>query len=424
MSKAKPNVFIGTKEIAGYYAGLTCGFKAIDVPVTRFLRQAHRFAYDDGTQWENLLQRLGQRYRGASKKARILHPLLAPVPAFEAVLTKRIIASHDIFIFGAMTSLDGVLTGGARLEDLKLIKAAGKTVICVFHGSEVRPPWLNGSFRTQHPDALIASGRRLIARLRTIEAYADIIVSHPPMAPLQQVPYAQYLAVGIPMEKTRQLSSRNGPEGNRPLKLVHAPSNPEAKGTERIKEVIERIRSKGYSIDLRLLSNVPHAEVMAALSQADLLVDQVFSDTPMAHLAAEAATQGCPSVVGGYDLAALREATDPAIWPPSITGKPEDLYDLVLWAIENAEERRRIGAAAEAYVSSNWTAEKVARNFLRLAEEGIPEAWRVDPVARRFWGGYGMTLDQRDEMIARVVAAGGIESLFIPDGLPLPLPRS
>ncbi|MCC5960524.1 MAG: hypothetical protein JJU08_14425 [Rhodobacteraceae bacterium] len=345
------------------------------------------------------------------------------VPILEEWLRRRIIRQHDVFIFGFMTSLDGMLKGGPRLRDLKRLKALGKTVICVFHGSDVRPVWLNGSFTDKEPEELLKQGARKLSWLREIEKYADAIVSHPPMAPLQNRSYAQYLSVGIPTTHIKPKQQQEVERKSDAFQIVHAPSNPETKGTEKIKAVITKLRSEGYKIDLQLLINVPNSQVLATLRNADLLIDQVFSDTPMAHLATEAAGQSCPTVVCGYDLKALQSIVPAEDWPPTIIGEPDELYDCVKWALDHNAERHEIGRAAHAFVSERWRPEQVARNFLRLAIEGVPKEWQIDPKQKRFWGGYGMTLDQRDELVDNLVAMSGPDALGLPDDTIIPLPR-
>ena len=418
-----PRIFLGTTEIAGYYTGLHKGFSELGLEVSYYFQKPHKFGYSRETVFERWLQKLSARYRAASKRSRRTRIDLLCVPVLERWLVNSIIDRHDIFIFGFMTSLDGILKGGPRLRDLKRLKSLGKTVICVFHGSDVRPVWLNGSFHAKEPAELLKLGTKKLDWLHEIEEYADVIVSHPTMATLQNRPYAQYLSVGIPMPHIKAEQSNEMERKSDAFQIVHAPSNPEAKGTDEIKAAIAKLRSEGYKIDLSLLINVPNSKVLEALRNADLLIDQVFSDTPMAHLATEAATQGCPTVVCGYDLKALQRIVPAKDWPPTIIGEPDELYDCIKWALDHSAERLEIGRAAHAFVSERWRPEQVAKNFLRLAREGVPKEWLIDPNQKRFWGGYGMTLDQRDALINNIVAQLGEEVLGLPYEVTIPLPR-
>lgn len=398
-----PRVFLGTAEIAGYYAGLKTGFEELGVPVSSFMRTPHPYDYARGQLSERVLQKIGAGYRAIpTREGRQRHPFYRHVPAFQEHLLNRIIRRHDVFIFGAMTSLDGVLTGGPRLRDLKRLKDAGKTVICVFHGSDVRPAWLNGSFIDLSPEDLIKKTHQQLAYLREIEAHADVIVSHPPMAALQHRPFAQYLCVGIPIRTPGLQAPPRLHKPGAPLRVLHAPSKAATKGSQRVQDVIGQLISEGNAIDFQLLSGVSNQKVRQALGQADLLIDQVYSDTPMAHLATEAATQGCPTVVTGNDLENLRKMFSPQNWPPTYIGPPSALKDLVASALANHTTRNEIGEAARNFVHSYWSPKQVAENFLYLAKYGIPAKWRCDPQNHKFLGGYGMTVEQRDRLMKKV----------------------
>jgi len=266
-----------------------------------------------------------------------------------------------------------------------------------------------------------------LKRLREIEKYADFIVSHPPMAVMQQRPYAQYLSIGVPLTKFPEASQRSVPvtyrKGETVTRIAHAPSHPQSKGSVQIEAIVERLRNEGHRIDFTKATNLKNTEVIQLLTNSDLLVDQLYSDTPMAHLSAEAAMVGCPSLVCGNDLLGLRQEVEPETWPPTIIGRPEDLYDNVLWAIENPVERLQIGESAQTFVRTRWRAKDVAERFLRLADSSAPQSWFCDPAQSRFWGGYGMTLDSRDALIERLVSAYGDKWMAPLPPIDLPLPR-
>lgn len=423
MTGARPRIFLGTVEIAGYYEGLYRGFLNLGFSVSRYFRYPHPFGYNNRSLTERALQKLSAKFIAASDATRRYHPSLFLAPDLEEWLVRHIIKSHDIFIFGFMTSLDGIICNQSKLRDLQRIKEAGKTIICVFHGSDIRPVWLNGGFLRTDPKELVKNQMASLVWLRTIEKYADVIVSHPPMGQLQTRPYAQYLSVGIPTSAAEQYHTEKNDWEKGKFRIVHAPSNPQAKGTGQIKKVIERLRLDGYEIDFQFLINVDNKEVLKTLHSADLLVDQVFSDTPMAHLATEAATQGCATVVCGHDLNALRDTFPSEAWPPSIIGRPDELYDCVKWALDNDAERRAMGRAAQNFVFQRWRPEQVAKNFLRLAREGVPKDWLFCPKNKQFWGGYGMTLDQRDCLVDRIISVTDRDAVGIPSNISIPLPR-
>ncbi len=415
MTTKKQKIFVGTHEIAGYYAGLKAGFSELGHPVTRLVVPAHKFQYDESSPLEKLVQ--------AAHGKSFFHRNTF----WERKLTKWLIKNHDIFIFGFMTSLDGLLTGQLNLEDLKRIKRANKKIVSVFHGSEVRPTWLNGQSLSRPHRSVVFRFAQQMDNLRTLEKYSDAIVSLPPMAPLQKKPYANYLSVGVPQRhipaQIPRRSSEAYAKGRSRTVIAHAPSNPKIKGSALIEMAIDRLQKEGHLIDFHKLVNKKNSEVLDLLERADLLVDQVFSDSPMAHLAAEAASRGCPTVVCGNDLTRYKELIPEDDWPPTIIASPDLLYNKILWAIEHPKERLSIGSRAHRYVSERWTAKDVAKRLLLLAEGQAPSEWVIDPSQKKFWGGLGMSLDDRDTLLDALISRYGRKWLKRQANIPIPLPR-
>ena len=62
-----------------------------------------------------------------------------------------------------------------------------------------------------------------------------------------------------------------------PLRLVHAPSRRGFKGTTIVLAAMQRLRERGITADFTILENLPHAEFLARLADADILIDQVHS---------------------------------------------------------------------------------------------------------------------------------------------------
>lgn len=59
-------------------------------------------------------------------------------------------------------------------------------------------------------------------------------------------------------------------------KVIHAPSDPNVKGTARILEALERL-SKRHDFDLVLIQNLTHEEAMNAYATADIAIDQLLA---------------------------------------------------------------------------------------------------------------------------------------------------
>jgi hypothetical protein len=64
--------------------------------------------------------------------------------------------------------------------------------------------------------------------------------------------------------------------------LVLRNPHPVLKGTASIRAMVERLSARGLAVELVTIEGRPNAEVMRAMRDSDLVVDQLYSDTPMA----------------------------------------------------------------------------------------------------------------------------------------------
>ena len=412
-------MFLGVHEIAGYYNGLSVGFEAIGINATRLITQKHKFEYSKPTLLERYCQWLTEKApltEALTYRDRLFNWY---VNFFEWMLIKWATHWFDIFIFGFGKTLDGCISGKGDYADLRKIRAANKTIILVFHGSDVRPPWLNGALKRNKTNVIVNRTKKRIRNLKIMEASADVVVSHPPMAIFQRKKYAHYLAVGVPLimqaPSQTHISTKKYIFGKSITRILHAPSNPEFKGTPQIETVIDRLKSEGHLIDYIRIQNMPNAEVQRQLSQADFVVDQLYSDTPMAHFAAEAAMHQLPAVVCGNDLKTLKSSILPEFWPPSKIGEPSELYDLIKDLIEKPKERSTLGKLAHKFVTENWSADKTASRFIELAKGNTPKEWFKDPTQPPYFlGGWGLSLKQASEFSSRISDEVGVEALGKP----------
>ncbi len=81
----------------------------------------------------------------------------------------------------------------------------------------------------------------------------------------------------------------------RPIRIGHAPTNRDVKGTDIIIDCIERLKSVGYAVELVLVEGKSHADAKEIYKSIDILVDQLFAGW-YGGLAVEAMALGKPVV--------------------------------------------------------------------------------------------------------------------------------
>ncbi|UBQ06146.1 hypothetical protein LCC91_03315 [Tepidimonas taiwanensis] len=412
-------ILIGPVEIAGYYRNLAEGFHQIGAPCDFITYGSHPFGYGGETEQPVLLRMARwfgdfRRNRPRSWRTRLFADL--PWAVLVSIWAVWAILRYDVFIFGFGETLL------PRNLDLPILHKLGKTVIAnLGHGSEARPPYVDGAQQSAEGEAvsgaaLISLTRRNKRRVTIHEKYCKIVIG----APYSTTQFSSrrlinFFSLGIPirLHASAIISARpaNVKRSKTPVRILHAPSHPAAKGTQQIVGAIERLRSRGHAIDLVLIIGQPFREVVEALQNCDFVVDQLFSDTPMAGFATEAAWFGKPAVVGGYGLDRLKSYVPDGMWPPSKICRPDDIEKAIEELIVDVDQRHRLGQEAQKFVREKWNPRAVAERFLRLIDGDIPEAWWLDPQAVTYVQGCGQSETRSRQMIQSLVETYGVPAL-------------
>ena len=421
MKKKQPRIFIGPCEIAGYYANLAKGFHELGMPCDFISYQAHPFEYGGESQTPFLI-RLGRRFtesrlgRRNSKALRAISVLTSQ--ACFNIWGLLAIFRYDVFIFGFGQSL---LRGNI---DLFLLRVLRKKVIAnLAHGSEARPPYIDGARQSKdgvYPsiEKILELTMRVKARVSRNESWASVVIGAPlSTSHFCRKKFVNWFAMGVPIQINRAISNPSvacelsKENSSVPIRILHSPSHPAAKGTAIIKEAIENLKKVGYAIDFILIHGKPVSDVIEEIKKCDFVVDQLYSDTPMAGFATEAAWFGKPSVVGGYGWAMLRGFVTYDMWPPSQICCPDDIQRAIECLIYDREERERLGQQAQVFVLEKWNVKAVAERFLRLIQDDIPDDWWLDPDDVCYLGGGLQPIEKTKENVKQMIDQFGIDSL-------------
>jgi hypothetical protein len=407
-------VFIGTQEIAGYYGRLRLGFEDLGVQAVFVDFSPDPFRYGGSTPgpwFIRIATALGRR-RAQTSRANLVAKVFWTVlhTGSEIPVLVWAVARFDVFIFAFGNSILGIPE--QPLLELPLLKLLRKRQILVFNGSDSRPPYMDGSLmasdRGRSVRDCIALTRQTKRRVARAERYADAIVVHGPHAQFFRRPFAQALLVGIPCVVPASLPSERRPG---PLRILHAPSHPVAKGTEEVRRAIQTLRREGLELDYRELTGQSNQAVLRAIADCDFVIDQVYSDIPTPVFATEAAAYGKPAVVGGYAWQEVSRTISADDIPPVELCHPDKLVDGVRRLALDTEYRHDLGRRARSFVTERWAARAVASRYLRMVDEGIPPAWLGRPEEIRYVHGACISEARCRQLTRAVVAAGGPTAL-------------
>lgn len=175
--------------------------------------------------------------------------------------------NFDVFHF----HFGRTLIGNSELL-FRILKKFNKKIVVHFHGSDIRDTniiiqnaekgniWEAGTPTTREKNKLIDLSKK----------YADkIIVSTPDLLEL----VGKKKGVWLPVSVEPELKPKKSKKTDRGvLKIVHAPSNPEVKGTSYIVAAVQNIKN----VELIFLHNASRKKVIEVLSAADIVIDQVI----------------------------------------------------------------------------------------------------------------------------------------------------
>lgn len=393
-------VFIGLQEISGYYSGLESGLNAAGV-AARFVNvHPHPFGYTQ-TQSNPTFARQAVKavlhHRSANRLGKhywAFRYLLSVIGLLFWSLNK-----FDAYIFAwGQSFLPGNL-------DLLLLRVFRKRVIVnVGHGSEARPPYMSYLHEDAKIEEIYARTRDMSRRLHRLERWATCLIGLPTTAQMLRKEFINFYALGIPAENNTDLRVLTGSAQKeritqKPIRFLHIPSKPEIKGSVHIRAAIEQICESRPEVEYLELTGVSHDEVMQALAECDIVIDQVWSDIPMSMVGLEAATFAKPSMIGGYAWNFWETLLPPSEMPPSVRFEPERLVEALERCVEDIDQMRQLGFDAHRFVTTKWSAEAVGNRFKQVIVGEIPREWMSSPFDIPY--GYGGGLP-KEQVLSRV----------------------
>jgi len=260
--------------------------------------------------------------------------------------------------------------------DLLLLRAAGKTVVVHYRGSEVREASKFKEFSpynyvAENPSGIFSKFREpsLSQRVDFVRSVANVVLV-PDEELASYVPGSRIVRRAIDLDDFAPVPHS---ETTRPL-VIHAPSRRVVKGTDSILEAVQQLRDEGLEFDFELIENLPHSEAKALYSRADVVIDQVRIGW-FGVLALEGmALQKCVLAYVRDDLLHhLGEA------PPLVPTNPVQLADDLRAVIESQELRREVAERGRRYIEEHHDATQIAQQLIDLYASDEVASRAVDP---------------------------------------------
>lgn len=273
--------------------------------------------------------------------------------------------NYDVFHFHFGRSLL------PRRADLPILKLFGKKVIMHYWGSEIRQRDISSNYIYQNIEGVesIYSTERdkdIRRKIKFIRRYTNITI----VGDYSLKPYLKpYFPEGIDIKVVKQAIDLvecsyvgANKRGDR-VKIVHAPSNRQVKGTRYVIGAIERLKEEGCDVDFVLLEKMSNREVRKHCQDADIIVDQLLIES-YGIFAIECMALGKP-VLCRIDEHFVK------FYPglPIVNTDPDNIYQNLKMLIEDPELRAKLGLQGRSFVEAVHDARKIAHQLAEIYEK-------------------------------------------------------
>lgn len=427
-SLAGRRILVGPNEIAGFTSRIAVALARGGAEVRFFNGRDHPFNphVADTANLRRIFRRaigVASRWQTRGGLPALAGVLLAGMVKLVAFAQACVWAQTFVMVGGK-----GFFGGGLEYAILRLL---GRRVIHVFVGTASRPRYLSGYAKGVVKDGVInAKGLRQLARrtrrqarrIRGISRHASVVIENPLCGHFYEKPFVNFFKLGAPLDVAAlvahpRLTDATPPRPAGEVRVLHCPSRPEIKGSARIQAVMARLTQEGLPLEFRQLTGVPRAQVLHEITQCDFVVDELYSDAPLAGFAAEAAAFGKAAVVGGYGWELFRDFLRAEEIPPTATCHPDDLERVVRALALDAARREELGDQARQFLQQQWTETRFAENFTRIVAGDIPGEWWFPPEQVSYLHGMGLDENEARQLVGALAQRHGPTALQV-DHLP------
>lgn len=427
MKVQKKNSLLVGYDTAGFLTGLSLGLRSVGWSVDR-VGTAHPFGYENEA----------ELVRPANSPNLTVDPILtareAPMPDWfrSAILrfstfsfrkktygligfirllpNMRRLRGYSLVIYNS-----GATLSGSRLEPW-IARFFGAKIVVAFHGSDIRPVYLNGAMWRSKPMSLgdvryrVKAQRRLA---RWAERHASLIVSWSGITHFFTKDLVFHETIGFPLvlpgNDPAHLAEHNkGASPSEVVRVLHMPTNPAAKGSNEIEEILNELVGEGLAISPTFLAGLSHKEALHAISQSDIVVDQIFADTASGVLAAESSILGKPVIIASKDrnwFAAVLGGDLPTTSFVKTMDVKSEIKRLSL-----SSKARNLAACAAGEYFSTWNPTEVAEKYIGLIYGKKLDRFYSPKGLTAARGGYAPA-EEISEVVSSLVSKYGINAL-------------
>jgi len=293
--------------------------------------------------------------------------------------------------------------------------------IFVFHGSEIRPVYLNGKEFPLEINAKSLMDAAEIVRFQgklaaRAEKYADAVVAWAGITHFFSKPLFLHEVIGFPIQipKTEttphSVTSKTHLTNSSPL-ILHAPTHLGAKGTLEIRQIVSELLEEGLDFRYEELIDKSNANVLQRLSESSIVIDQIYSDSACGVFAAEAGLRDNFVVIAGQS-ASYFNLEFPFEVPPTYFVQTENVKSSLRSLIIDLQERGlTIPSSLRKYLEVNWNAENVATKYIKILNGECLAVQKFEPLKNEETFGGAASWGNIKSFAVAYTARNGLPSL-------------
>lgn len=335
LNKRNKSIFIGLSEVAGFGEMYSRGLKSLGYNVDFVISKP------------DLVKRSYNcdRCLNIQKYPRFIRIIILSIELIKSLLQHN----YYIFLYGK-----SFWPGN---YDLPILKLFNKKIITIFLGCEIRQRDAIGKLeRIYDPcrDCSIDCRYKIKKHIASMfEKYSDVLLCQPEYDQLLTKKY-EYVWVPLDIEEWKPVSKIN----TTTIKIIHAPSNPEKKGTKYIIQAVEKLKEEGYAFEFFLAEKLTNQELKTHIENCSLVIDQIMIGW-YGKLAIETMALGRP-VICWIDPSLSQYIPD----LPVISANPETIYDTLKNLLDNPDTLIKKGFTSRKYVEKH-------HNYLNICQDLI-----------------------------------------------------
>ncbi len=253
-----------------------------------------------------------------------------------------------------------LLTAFTDYRDLEMLAAAGKPAIMHHWGSDVRTENLVHQWNPYLTMTGAPSEEEVHAKLLKVSQYiSTALVQDYEVLPYVKSYYQHVHVLPLAIDTAAVKPVYPSRSEKNPL-VIHAPTNPQFKGTSIIEKVIERLQ-KEICFRYRRIENMNNTEAKSLYAQADIVIDQILMGS-YGMLCIECMTLGKPVITYLRDDLISQYATKPLI----CNANPDTLYDVLKQLLVSPELRHDTGVQARTFAEQFHDMKVVGTQLIRI----------------------------------------------------------